>query len=98
MDLKGYRGLQLFTAVEQDSYVTQRSLATRLGVALGLTNLYLKRLTRKGYIKITAIPSKRIGYLLTPQGFSEKAHLTYHCLHNSLSYYRNVRVRLREAL
>ncbi|MEQ1919371.1 MAG: hypothetical protein ABL955_09240, partial [Elusimicrobiota bacterium] len=32
----------------------------------------LKRLARKGYIKITTIPRSRIKYLLTQQGFTEK--------------------------
>jgi hypothetical protein len=70
----------------------------KLGVALGLTNLYLKRLARKGYIKITTIPSHRIRYLLTPQGFTEKSRLTYLYMQYSLSYYRDMRARLREAL
>jgi DNA-binding Lrp family transcriptional regulator len=39
MDIEGHRDLKLLEAVEEDSRVTQRSLATRLGIALGLTNL-----------------------------------------------------------
>jgi len=98
MDLQGQRALQLLRAVEQDSYVTQRSLATQLGVALGLTNLYLKRLVRKGYIKITTIPSNRVRYLLTPQGFAEKSRLTYLYMQYSLAHYRDMRARLRDTL
>ncbi|TLY35792.1 MAG: winged helix-turn-helix transcriptional regulator, partial [Nitrospirae bacterium] len=64
VDLQGQRDLQLLSEVERDASVTQRSLAKKLGVALGLTNLYLKRLARKGYIKITTIPRNRIKYLL----------------------------------
>jgi hypothetical protein len=86
------------TELERNGTVTQRSLATKLGVALGLTNLYLKRLARKGYIKITTIPSHRIRYLLTPQGFTEKSRLTYLYMQYSLSHYRDMRARLREAL
>lgn len=98
MNLQGQRDLLLLTEVERDGAVTQRSLATKLGVALGLTNLYLKRLARKGYIKITTIPSHRVRYLLTPQGFAEKSRLTYLYMEYSLSHYRDMRVRLREAL
>jgi len=98
MNLQGQRDLLLLTEVERDSAVTQRSLATKLGVALGLTNLYLKRLARKGYIKITTIPSHRVRYLLTPQGFAEKSRLTYLYMEYSLSHYREMRARLREAL
>ncbi|WHZ28755.1 MAG: hypothetical protein OJF51_003553 [Nitrospira sp.] len=98
MNLQGQRDLLLLTEVERDGAVTQRSLATKLGVALGLTNLYLKRLARKGYIKITTIPSHRVRYLLTPQGFAEKSRLTYLYMEYSLSHYRDMRARLRETL
>ncbi|UVT19413.1 MAG: winged helix-turn-helix transcriptional regulator [Nitrospira sp.] len=98
MNLQGQRDLLLLTEVERDGAVTQRSLATKLGVALGLTNLYLKRLARKGYIKITTIPSHRVRYLVTPQGFAEKSRLTYLYMEYSLSHYRDMRARLREAL
>jgi DNA-binding MarR family transcriptional regulator len=98
MNLQGQRDLLLLTEVERDGAVTQRSLATKLGVALGLTNLYLKRLARKGYIKITTIPSQRVRYLLTPQGFAEKSRLTYLYMQHSLSHYRDMRARLRETL
>ena len=98
MDLQGQRDLQLLNEVEQDAGVTQRSLATKLGVALGLTNLYLKRLAHKGYIKISTIPSHRIKYLLTPRGMAEKSRLTYQYMQYSLSYYREMRQRLKQVL
>lgn len=98
MDLQAQRDLQLLSAVEKDSTVTQRTLAKGLGVALGLTNLYIKRLARKGYIKITTIPRNRIKYLLTPSGVAEKSRLTYEYMQYSLFYYRNIRQKLRGAL
>jgi DNA-binding Lrp family transcriptional regulator len=98
MDLQGQRDLQLLNEVERDAGITQRSLATKLGVALGLTNLYLKRLARKGYIKITTIPSHRIKYLLTSRGMTEKSRLTYQYMQYSLSYYRNIRQQLKQVL
>jgi DNA-binding MarR family transcriptional regulator len=98
MNLQGQRDLLLLTELERDGAVTQRSLATKLGVALGLTNLYVKRLARKGYIKITTIPSHRVRYLLTPQGFAEKSRLTYLYMQYSLVYYRDMRSRLRDLL
>ncbi|MDF0674638.1 MAG: winged helix-turn-helix transcriptional regulator [Nitrospira sp.] len=88
----------MLSELERDGAVTQRSLATKLGVALGLTNLYLKRLARKGYIKIATIPSHRVRYVLTPQGLAEKSRLAYLYMEYSLSHYRDMRARLREAL
>jgi len=98
MNLQGQRDLKLLNEVEQDSYVTQRFLATKMGVALGLTNLYLKRLARKGYIKIATIPSQRIKYLLTPKGLAEKSRLAYQYMQYSLNYYREMRQRIKRVL
>ena len=98
MNLQGQRDLLLLSEVVRDAGVTQRSLSMKLGVALGLTNLYLKRLARKGSIKITTIPRNRIRYLLTPQGLTEKSRLTYQYMQYSLSYYRAMRTRLKEML
>ena len=94
MDLQAQRDLKLLNEVEQNAAVSQRTLADNLGVALGLTNLYLKRLARKGYIKVTTIPRHRIKYLLTPQGMAEKTRLTYQYMEYSLTYYRQMRERL----
>ena len=58
MDVEEHRDLKLLEAVHEDSRVTQRSLSSKLGIALGLTNIYLKRLVRKGYIKgIIGLPA-----------------------------------------
>ncbi len=95
MDNEAHRDLQLLEAVEQNARVTQRTLATKLGIALGLTNIYLKRLVRKGYIKCVNVQSNRITYLLTPRGIVEKARLTYEFMDYSLHLYADVRQRLR---
>ena len=95
MDIQGKRDLLLLTELDRDGGATQRTLATKLGVALGLTNLCLKRLASKGYIKITTIPRSRIKYLLTQQGFTEKSRLASLYMQYSLSYYRDIRTRLK---
>jgi DNA-binding Lrp family transcriptional regulator len=98
MDLEAHRDLKLLEAVEQDAHVTQRRLANRLGIALGLANIYVKRLMRKGYIKCVNVQSNRISYLITPRGIAEKARLTYEFMDYSLHLYKEVRQHLREVL
>jgi DNA-binding Lrp family transcriptional regulator len=95
MDLEAHRDLRLLEAVQEDSRVTQRGLANRLGIALGLANIYLRRLMRKGYIKCVNVQPNRISYLITPQGIAEKARLTYEFMDYSLHLYREVRQHLR---
>jgi DNA-binding MarR family transcriptional regulator len=98
MDIEAHRDLQLLEAVEQNASVTQRTLSSKLGIALGLTNIYLKRLVRKGYIKCVNVQSNRITYLITPRGIVEKARLTYEFMDYSLQLYAGVRQRLRTVL
>jgi DNA-binding MarR family transcriptional regulator len=98
MDLESRRDLQLLEALDQDNTVTQRTLAMRLGIALGLTNLYLKRLIRKGYIKCATVPPNRLIYSLTPRGVARKAKLTYEFMKYSLDFYRDARRHLRHTL
>lgn len=103
MERQGERDLEILTAIEEGLPLTQRALAERLGVALGLTNLYLKRLARKGCIKIVEFPKKpaarkRLRYLLTPRGMAEKTRLTYEHMAYSLNLYRRARRTLRQSL
>ena len=88
MDTGAHRELKVLEAIADDERLTQRGLATRLGIALGLTNLYLKRLVRKGYVKCVNVHSNRVLYLITPKGIVEKTRLTYEFMEYSLQVYR----------
>jgi predicted transcriptional regulator len=81
-----HRSFLLLSEIEREESVSQRELASRLGIALGLVNSYLKNLVAKGYVRITSFPRNRYGYLLTPQGFAEKSRLAY----QHLSYFTNL--------
>src|SRR5437660_7741178 len=98
MDVESQRDLELLEAVAGDGRVTQRKLSSRLGIALGLTNLYLKRLVRKGYVKCVNVNPNRILYLITPQGIAEKTRLTYLFMDYSLQLYKEVRMQLRQTI
>jgi len=76
LDLESHRDLRVLEAVAADGRTTQRRLSHQLGIALGLTNLYLKRLARKGFIKCVNVRANRVRYLITPTGIAEKTRLT----------------------
>jgi len=80
--------LEILETIEGKSDVTQRHLAQRMGVALGLANSYLKRCVRKGLVKIQQAPANRYLYYLTPKGFAEKSRLTAEYLSSSFEFYR----------
>mgnify|MGYP001608626904 FL=1 len=50
----------------------QRELSRQMELSLGQTNMLIRRLVAKGYIRITQLNKKKIQYLLTPKGFAEK--------------------------
>lgn len=81
----------ILDAIESQDRVTQRGLASELGIALGLTNIYLKRCLNKGLIKMRKAPARRYAYYLTSKGFAEKAQLTAKFLRRSLSFFRVAR-------
>lgn len=90
--------MQLLQEVAQTPQASQRDLSKRIGVALGLTNLMLRRLATKDYIKIMSAKKGKIRYMITPQGFLEKSRLTYEFIQYSLDLYGKVRRFLREEL
>jgi len=86
--------LGLLSAVEADSRITQRSLSNTLGIALGLTNSYLRKCIDKGLVKIKQVPANRYAYYLTPRGFTEKSRLTAEYFKASFSFYRSAKIDL----
>ncbi len=98
MKVESYRELKVLEELSANPSPTQRHLAKKLGVALGLTNLMIRRCVKKGYIKVINVQKNRLRYLLTPQGITEKTRLTYEYLEYSLHLYRRTRQVLRETL
>lgn len=93
-----YRELRLLTEVQNQPDASQRELAKRLGIALGMTNLLLRNLAEKGYVRISRAGWKRRLYGLTPEGFSRKLQLTVSYIRRFLVQYQKVRQSLREEL
>ncbi len=95
MDPKDLRTLKILEKVNDGKAPSQRELAGELNISLGLVNSFIKRLVRKGYVKITTIPAKRIKYILTPKGAAEKTRLTYEYIQHSYKFYKDARQKLR---
>ena len=94
----GERELQILSEIETNPEVTQRALAQRVGIALGLTNLLVKNLAQKGYLRVAEATWKRRFYTLTPEGFSHRLGLLVTYVNRFLFNYRNVRKTLSEQL
>jgi len=92
------REIALLETIERDPKVTQASLATQLGVAIGTVNWHLKRLIDKGYVKIKRAERRKLHYIITPEGIALRARLTVDYIEQQFLLYRNTRQRVREHL
>ncbi len=92
------RELVLLEQIERDPDVTQASLASLLGVAVGTVNWHLKRLVAKGYVKVKRAQRRKLRYIITPEGLAFRGRLTVNYIENSLKLYRRIRLRVHELL
>jgi DNA-binding MarR family transcriptional regulator len=92
------REMILLEQIEIDPNVTQASLATHLGVAVGTVNWHLKRMIAKGYVKVKRAERRKLRYIITPEGITFRARLTIDYIEQSFLLYRNIRKRVHELL
>jgi len=85
------RDLRLLEELERNPIISQRELSHKFGIALGVTNACLKRMARKGFIRIRGLSHRKIGYYLTPKGFAEKAKLTFHLISYTVQHYTELK-------
>ena len=89
--LQELRELNLLQALEKNPVCSQRELSNKFGFALGVTNACLKKMVRRGWIRVKEIDHRRIGYHLTPQGMAEMARLNSDLISWSLEHYSVLR-------
>lgn len=97
-DIEASRELTVLSEVQSTPNTSQRRLARHMGVSLGVTNLLLHNLARKGYVRITQAGWRRWLYALTPAGFSRKVQLMAAYIQRFLSHYQRIRQTLREEM
>ena len=83
--------LDLLRKIELNPEYTQRELSKEMDVSLGKVNYCIKKLTEKGWIKLTNFKQNpnKVGYayLLTPRGIEEKTKLTFSFLKRKIIEY-----------
>lgn len=66
------REFELVNIIGSEVESNQRDLSGHLKLSLGATNMLIRRLVTKGYIRIQQLNKRKVKYILTPKGFSEK--------------------------
>lgn len=92
------RELTLLEHIEKDPDITQASLASQLGVAVGTVNWHIKRLVSKGYVKVKRAQRKKLRYIITPSGVALRAKLTVEYVERSFELYRRTRKDVADLL
>ncbi|MCP4268657.1 MAG: winged helix-turn-helix transcriptional regulator [Candidatus Brocadiaceae bacterium] len=90
------RELEILERLENNGHLTQRDLSKEVGIALGLVNHLLKKMVTKGWIKIKNIDSKKIRYLITPEGAREKSSLLYKRVENTIHFYLDAKKVIKD--
>lgn len=86
--------------LSEESNLTQRNMAKRMGISLGKVNYCVSELAKRGFIKINRFKDSsnkiRYIYLLTPSGLEEKAKLTLAFLRRKTLEYEETKRQIRE--
>ena len=92
------RNLQLLEEIEQNPRISQRELSNKFGIALGVTNACIKRMARRGLIRLKGFPPRRIAYYITPKGFAEKANLALRFFSYNIQHYAEMKKLISKKL
>ncbi|MFH1684497.1 MAG: winged helix-turn-helix domain-containing protein [Candidatus Margulisiibacteriota bacterium] len=83
--------LKIIDEISRESSLTQRQLSQRTKLSLGAVNIIIKRLTKRGSLNTKGLNPKKVEYILTPKGFSEKAMKSYNYVLKTVNLVKSVR-------
>ncbi|MCK5214162.1 MAG: winged helix-turn-helix transcriptional regulator [Candidatus Omnitrophica bacterium] len=66
------REFELINIIGAEMAFSQRDLSQKINLSLGATNMLIRRLISKGYIRLRQLDNRKVSYILTPKGFMEK--------------------------
>lgn len=90
--------LILMREIAKSPIRTQRDLSQSAGLSLGMTNLLIKRLARKGLIKVNQLDWNRTQYLLTLKGALEKTRKMYDYTLYTIRIFRQIQENMATVL
>jgi DNA-binding MarR family transcriptional regulator len=92
------KSFQVLEIIAQKKEASQRELAEAAGVSLGMVNLILKRLVQTGYLKVSGLSRKKMEYILTPKGISERMARSYQYLLRAYHTFHESRNRIEHLI
>ncbi len=89
---------QVLTHLQKNDQTSQRKLSKHTGLSLGAVNILIKKMARKGFIKIEKLNSRTVRYILTPKGMKEKTRLTYSFVRRSYHQILSITTAVEELI
>jgi len=91
---------KILKLIEANPSISQRELARQLDISLGKTNFCLRALIEKGLLKASNFKNSKKKsaylYLLTPQGFEEKASVSMRFLKHKMREYEKLEAEIAQ--
>ncbi len=81
----------ILQSIENGEQISQRQLSLQLGINVASINFALKKLTKRGLVKMLGVNPRRIRYILTPKGIAEKTQMAYKFFDRNFHFYKAVR-------
>ena len=80
--------LDTLLEIKDNPSLSQRSLAHKLNISLGLTNAILQNLIYRGWVKAQKMTGRKILYLITPKGMVQATNFIYDRVRETQHYYQ----------
>ena len=92
------REFELINIIGAEIGANQRRLSHLMDLSLGMTNMLIRRLIAKGFIRIEQLNKGKVQYILTPRGFAEKMHKSIKYTLKTISSIGLIKNRVKEIL
>lgn len=89
---------QILTHLTRNDQTSQRKIATGVDLSVGTVNLLLKKMVRKGLVKLERVDGRTLRYIVTPHGMAEKTRLVYRYLVHSYRQIAKINQALEKAV
>jgi DNA-binding MarR family transcriptional regulator len=92
------REFELVNILGANLGANQRQLSRLMNLSLGQTNMLIRRLASKGYIRISQLNQKKVQYLLTPKGLREKLDKSIKYTLKTINSISLIKVRIKDII
>ncbi len=97
-DVLDEREFELINIIGAELGSNQRDLSRQMDLSLGLTNMMIRRLVTKGFIRISQLNKRKVKYALTPKGFAEKMRKSVKYTVKTVSSIGLIKEKIKEVL